>query len=171
MRRRLALGRIVAVALALAVCGSILHAGQAKPKKHENRRDIDTLEEAWRNAALKSDAAAMSALLADDYLAITASGTLQTRDETLASLRSGKVHFTAITFSDRKVRFYGKTALVVSLANVKGTSGEGDFSGNYRYTRVYVCDAQGKWKIVSFEVSRIRQPGGRRSQNKDTPTK
>jgi len=60
------------------------------------------------------------------------------------------------------VRFYGKTALVNSVAFVQGTTTDGDVSGSYRYTRVYVRDAQDKWKIVSFEASRIRQPGERK---------
>jgi ketosteroid isomerase-like protein len=34
-----------------------------------------------------------------------------------------------------------------------------DYTGSYRYTRVYVRNAQGLWKIVSFEASRIRFPG------------
>ena len=101
----------------------------------------------------------MAALLADDYMAITAYGTLQTKDETLANLRSGRTHFTTLDVSDRKVRFYGKTALVTSQAEVKATTPEGEISGSYRYTRVYVRDAQGEWKIVSFEASRIRDPG------------
>jgi ketosteroid isomerase-like protein len=92
-------------------------------------------------------------------MAITAYGTLQTKEQALANLRSGRMHFTSLDVSDRKVRFYGKTALVTSLAEVQGTTAEGDISGSYRYTRVYVRDAQGEWKIVSFEASRIRDPG------------
>ena len=75
------------------------------------------------------------------------------------SLRSGRVHFKTLNISDRKVRFYGTTALVTSLAQVEGTAGEGSISGSFRYTRVYVRDAHGKWKIVSFEASRIRESG------------
>jgi hypothetical protein len=45
---------------------------------------------------------------------------------------------------------------------VSGTSTGGDLSGSYRHTRVYVQDAQDKWKIVSFEASRIREPGERK---------
>jgi ketosteroid isomerase-like protein len=41
---------------------------------------------------------------------------------------------------------------------VKGTTPQGAVSGAYRYTRVYVRDAQGAWKIVSFEASRITDP-------------
>jgi ketosteroid isomerase-like protein len=41
---------------------------------------------------------------------------------------------------------------------VSGSTADGDISGSYRYTRVYVRDEQGVWKIVSFEASRIRDP-------------
>ena len=101
----------------------------------------------------------MGSLLADDYMAITASGTLQTKEQALESLRNGHLHFTTLDISDRKVRFYGTTALVTSVADVQGTTGEGEVSGSYRYSRVYVRNAAGVWKIVSFEVSKIREPG------------
>jgi len=51
---------------------------------------------------------------------------------------------------------------VTSQAEVSGKSAQGDFSGTYRYTRVYVRNAQGKWKVVSFEASRVREPGERK---------
>ena len=70
--------------------------------------------------------------------------------------------FSSLEVSDRKIRLYGTTALVTSRAEVKGTGPEGDMSGAYRYTRVYVRDPHGVWKIVSFEASRIREPGERR---------
>jgi len=51
---------------------------------------------------------------------------------------------------------------VTSQAEVSGKNVMGDFSGTFRYTRVYVRNAQGKWKVVSFEASRIREPGERK---------
>jgi ketosteroid isomerase-like protein len=133
--------------------------GLPKGVKHESRHEIDQLEDQWRQAVLKSNPASLQNLLAEDYLAITSSGTLQTKQQTLDSLRAGRMHFTQLDISDRKVRFYGTTALVTSVADVQGTAGEGDISGSYRYTHVYVRDAQRAWKIVSFEVSRIRESG------------
>lgn len=165
---RLTLGRLFSIALLLMLGSNLLQAGQAKPRKHEARHEIDRMEEAWRNAVLKSDTNTMSSLLADDYMAITSSGTLQTKDEALTNMRTRKMHFTEITVSDRKVRFYGKTALVTSKAEVQGAMPEGEVTGDFRYTRVYVRDAQGKWKIVSFEASRIRPPGEHRRQDART---
>jgi ketosteroid isomerase-like protein len=161
-RGPVALGRLLVSVLVLGMCASLLHAEQPKIHKHESRHEIDQLEEAWRLAVLKSDTTAMNALLADDFMAITANGTLQTRDETLANLSSDRFHITTLEVSERKVRFYGQTALVTSVAAVVGTNAQGEFSGSFRYTRVYAQDPQGRWKIVSFEASRIRAPGGRK---------
>ena len=126
--------------------------------RHESRHEIDQLEESWKQAVLRHNVQAMDTLLADDFIAITANGTLQSKDQTLQNLKTGALHFKSIDFSDRKVRFYGKTALVTSRAEVDGNAGEGDISGSFRFTRVYVRDGAGGWKIVSFEASRIRPP-------------
>jgi ketosteroid isomerase-like protein len=157
MSRWMALGlMLVPIALAWA---QPARAGMPRTQRHEVRHEIDQLEDAWRNAILKGNTAAMDALLADDYMSISANGTLQSKEQTLENLRSGRVHFTTLDISDRKVRFYGTTALVTSVATIQGTTTDGEISGNFRYTRVYVRNPQGTWKVVSFEASRIREPG------------
>lgn len=145
--------------LLMATSAAAQPQGMKRGERHESHHEIDQLELNWRDAVLHRNIAALTALLSDDYIAITPNGMLQSKDETLATLRSGAVHFNSIDFSDRKVRFYGKTALVTSRAEVNGTSPEGDLTGSYRYTRVYVRNDQGKWQIVSFEASRIRDHG------------
>ena len=163
-RRQYALALLLPIvaALALAPCAAFQHSGMPRTQRHESHHEIFQLEEAWRIAVLKADIPALDALLADDYMAITPNGTLQSKEQALANLRTGATHFTALEISDRKVRFYGTTALVTSRADASGTTAGGDFSGSYRYTRVYVRNAEGKWKIVSFEASRIRLPGERK---------
>lgn len=152
-----------AVVFALAV-GAIpsFAGGISLAQKHEIRHEIDQLEDEWRDAVLTGDAKKMASLLADDYMAITPNGTLQSRDETLQILRSGRLRFSSISLTDRKVRFYGATAVVTSLATIQASTPDGPMTGNFRYTRVYVRDAHGLWRIVSFEASRVRPPGGRR---------
>jgi ketosteroid isomerase-like protein len=151
--RRIAAGLLALLALAAAASSGAMPRGE----RHEIRHEIDHLEDHWRDALLSGNVPAMDALLADDYMAITANGMLQSKDETLASMRSGTLHIKSIEISDRKVRFYGGTALVTSRAEVTGSTPEGNVDGSYRYTRVYVRDAGGVWRIVSFEASRIRQ--------------
>jgi ketosteroid isomerase-like protein len=130
-----------------------------RPHKHEYRHEIDAMEEAWRTAMLKGNSAAMDTLLAEDYTAITAQGAIQTKEQALSSMRSGALLLTGISFSDRKVRIYGTTAVVTSVAELTGSRNDKELSGKYRYTRVYVRNSQGQWKIVSFEASRIQESG------------
>lgn len=135
-------------------------AGQPAPheKRHEERRQIEQVEEKWRQAILHSDIAALDSILDDDYVAITAAGTLRTKEQTLEAFRSGKQHITSFETSDRKFRFYGNTALITGRAEAKGTNLEGDMTGNYRYTQVYVYSVKNGWKLASFEINRIREP-------------
>jgi ketosteroid isomerase-like protein len=152
---------MAAIFLCAAGVVPLFAGGFTLAQKHEGRHEIDQLEDAWRTAVLKGDVKTMDSLLADDYIAITPNGILQSRDEALESLRSGRFHFTSLNVIDRKVRFYGATAVVTSLASVQASTPDGQVTGEFRYTRIYVRNAQGEWKIVSFEASRVRQPGPR----------
>ena len=119
---------------------------------------LNEIPDAWRLAMLHGDVATVGSMLAVDYMGISPMGTLQSREQTMASLRAGTMRFKSLEFSDRKVRLYGTTAVVTSRAEVDGVSPDGPLTGSYRYTHVWVRNAQGVWKIVSFEASRIDEP-------------
>jgi ketosteroid isomerase-like protein len=152
-------------AFIVVLCGAIAPKLTAAPApaprahRHEYRHEIDQLEDAWRIAMLKGNSAAMESLLADDYTAISAKGAIQTKEQAINNLRSGALQVTALTISDRKVRIYGATAVVTSVAELTGGKSDPEMTGRYRYTRVYVRNQQGQWKIVSFEASRIQDSG------------
>jgi ketosteroid isomerase-like protein len=156
--KRLSVGLMILAFLAAVPLRAAPHAD-----KRELRHQIEKLESAWCNAVLHANVAAMDALLADDYIAVTPSGILQSKQQTLAGLRSGAARFKSIDLSDRKIRLYGKTALVTSRAEVTGTDQDSDLSGSFRYTRVYVMDSHGTWHIVSFEANRIRESNSHHS--------
>jgi ketosteroid isomerase-like protein len=124
-------------------------------KRHQSRHEIDQLEEKWREAQLKGDLVALDALLADDFMAILPNGLLQNKQQTLETLRDSATRITVLELSDRKVRFYGTTAVVTSRAEVVGVASAHELNGGYRYTRVYARDSRGAWRIVNFEASRI----------------
>jgi len=142
----------------LLMTAAPLKAGVPHPERREDRHTIMRMEETWRNALLNANTTAMESLLADDYMAITPNGTLQSKEQTISNLKSGVLHFDRIEVTDRKVKFYGSTALVRCRAEVSGKTAEGEISGSYRYTRVYVQDSKKAWRIVSFEANRIREP-------------
>jgi len=154
------LAAFIAGSVLLLVCAAEvgLAAAPAVPRahRHEYRHEIDQKEDEWRTAMLRGNSAALGALLADDYTAITSKGAIQTKEQAIDNLRSGALQFTALSISDRKVRIYGTTAVVTSLAELTGSRNDEEMTGRYRYTTVYVRNQQGQWKIVSFEASRIQ---------------
>ena len=149
---------LIAVLCAVVLAGAPLASAMGRGERHESRHLIDNLEERWRDAVLNRNVTTMDLLLAEDYVAITPNGMVQSKDDALNSLRNGQVHFTSLEISDRKVRFYGTTALVTSRVEVSGSGPNGEVSGSYRYTHVYARDAKGVWRIVSFEANKIRTP-------------
>jgi ketosteroid isomerase-like protein len=122
------------------------------------------LEQRWTAAELSGNANTLGSMLAEDYLGIAPDGRLDSKADTLRSVRDGLMRFASIKTTTHKIRVYGSTAVVVSTAEVSGTYNGHPISGRYRYTRVYHLDGAG-WKIVSFEASRIREHGERRGPN------
>ncbi len=142
----------LAVLLLLAACPG----GWALPR-HENKvlhKEIEALEQQWRQAILTNNVAEMNNLLSDDYIGITSNGAVENKAQALAQRRASTVTITKLDLSDIHIRVYGDTAVVTSVADLAGTNGDSDISGKYRYTRVY-ARRRGSWKIVSFEASRV----------------
>jgi ketosteroid isomerase-like protein len=152
----------VQVLFVVAVCLVMAHPAFALPHRdnHAIHKEIEALEQQWREAVVSNNVTQMDSLLADDYIGISANGTVETKAQALALRKAGTVRITTLDLNDLKVRVYGDTAVVTSRADLEGTNGQSDISGNYRYTRVY-NRRYGQWKIVSFEASRIHDADAR----------
>ncbi len=153
---------MVCLMLAAALCLMLGQTAWALPHRegHSIHKKIEALEVVWCNAELSNNVNEMGKLLADDYIGISANGTVQTKAETIDSRRAGTVRIKSLDITDLKVRVYGDTAVVTSKAALVGENGQSDISGNYRYTRVY-NRRLGNWKIVSFEASRMHDVDAR----------
>jgi ketosteroid isomerase-like protein len=128
------------------------------PKKHDEKKQVEALEEQWRTAQLAGDVATMEKMLADDFIGISMSGQVNTKAQQLERVRTRKLVVTRIELSDMKVKLVGTVAIVTSVADVEGTSEGVSVKGKYRYTRVYQRLPSGGWKITSFEATRIAPP-------------
>ncbi len=115
-------------------------------------REIVDMERQAREASLRRDADFPQRSLAEDYVAITPLGQVTTKRDTLSARRSGQLRYDTIDVTDMVVRVYGDTAVVTARADVKGHQLGEDFSGPYRYTRVWVRRT-GHWQAVSYQAT------------------
>ena len=122
------------------------------PGEESTIREILELEGHTKQAALHNDAAFSEHVLADDYIAIGPTGNVITKSDTLAVKRGAQMHYDSIDLSEVVVRVYGETAVVTARAEVKGNNLGEDFSGPYRFTRVW-ARRNGQWQTVSYQAT------------------
>jgi len=118
--------------------------------------EIKTLEEMRNQAVLHGDVAALDRMTSDDYTFITLRGKMRTKSEILKGFASGSFHYESREVSDLKVRVYGGTAIVTGRSVQKGMENGKDYSGDYRFTRVYVKQ-KGRWVTVALQTTLIQQ--------------
>ena len=115
-------------------------------------REIVEMERLAKEASLRRDPDFSQKTLAEDYVAITPLGQVTTKQDTVSARKSGQLRYETIDVSDMVVRVYGDTAVVTARADVKGHQLGEDFSGPYRYTRVWVRRT-GHWQAVSYQAT------------------
>lgn len=158
---------VVLVLLAIFTTGGWQRSAEAAGKSDAagtggTEAAIRQLEDKVRQAALKGDVATIQEMFADDYVSISAvTGTPSSKADAVNNYKSGRLKYESIDASDVKIHVYGpSTALVTGKADVKGKLGDQDFSGSYRFSRLYVKRG-GKWQVVAFQSTKI--PGEART--------
>jgi len=122
------------------------------PAEQSTIREIVDMERQAREASIRRDADFSQRTLAEDYVAITPLGQVTTKQDTVSARKSRQLRYDTIDVSDMVVRIYGDTAVVTARADVKGHQLGEDFSGPYRYTRVWVRRT-GHWQAVSYQAT------------------
>lgn len=115
-------------------------------------REIIDMERQAREASLHRDPEFSQRTLSEDYVAITPLGQVTTKQDTVSARKSGQLRYESINVTDMVVRLFGDTAVVTARAEVRGHQLGEDFSGPYRYTRVWVR-RNAHWVAVSYQAT------------------
>jgi len=132
-----------------------LMAWQSPSSTSSAEKEIRALEEERNQAILHGDAAVLERMTSDDYTFITLRGELRTKAEIVKGFQSGSFKYESRTISDLKVRVYGDTAIVTGRSSQQGKENGKDYSGDYRFTRVYLKQ-RGQWVTVALQTTLIQ---------------
>ena len=121
------------------------------------QEQLKKLETDRSAAVVKGDVAALEQGTSDDYTLINMNGQMSDKSQMVAAFKSGQTKLTSDDLSDLKVRVYGNTAVITGKADVKGTLGGSDATGQIIFTRVYVKKG-GRWQSVAFQQTRVANP-------------
>lgn len=115
------------------------------------------LEAEWNQAEVKKDFALLDRVLADDYTDTQPEGSIVTKAQTIASLRSGEDVITSCALSNLRVRVYGDAAVVLYLYRVRENFQAKDVSGAYQITDTWVKRHE-SWQLVASHASKLAKP-------------
>ena len=148
----------IVLAGASALCFMALHAA-TEPISSAGpgvaaQEEIKKIEQERNEALLRHDAATLDRMTSNDYTFINQRGELRTKTEILNGFRSGSFNYDAREISDLEVRVYCDAAVVTGRAKQKGVENNKDYSGDNRFTRVYVKQ-NGHWVSVALQVTLV----------------
>jgi ketosteroid isomerase-like protein len=105
-------------------------------------------------AVLDSDVNALSEVVGEDLIFVSAFGKIQTRPEVFAAFASGALKIERMDSSDIATRIYGDIGILIYMADTKTIDGEVIVEGMTRSTTVY-ARRDGGWQLISQHQSRI----------------
>jgi ketosteroid isomerase-like protein len=106
-------------------------------------------------ALLRADTAALSRMVADEFIEISRLGGLRTKADNIRDIANGMLHLTAVKYDSLAVRIYGDVAVLTGIADNTGTFRGFPFSGKIRYMRIFVR-RDGRWQAVAMQQTPLQ---------------
>ena len=132
---------------------AVLSAASPDPK---TEKEVLAAMEAYKQALIKKDAAALSKILSDDLTYTHSSNLHQDKAAVLASL-NGNTVAEAIDFKDLKIRVYGNTAVVSGDVDFRNNAAGKVSVSKLHVLHVLVKGPQG-WQLVARQATRYPEP-------------
>lgn len=133
--------------------------------------DVRKMVTEFEAALNKNDADAAGRFYADDYMLIDQDGQMQTKAARLDQIRTGKVKWEGLKFSDLKIRMHpaGDGAAITARATGKATVDGKTTDRNSMVTWVVAKRPEG-WRFVNAQITDIKgdaaaSPGGKPATN------
>ena len=123
-----------------------LHA-QANTKATEQA--LFKLEDAFANAVVRRDPAALGRIVAPKWVYSDESGVME-RDAAIKVFTSGTDTVTAASNERMRALVYDNTAVVIGILVMKGRGPKGAFTNRYRYTDTW-AKIDGQWRCIASQ--------------------
>ncbi len=124
-----------------------------QPTDPKAEREVRQMERQFNEARARADTATLDRLLADGWTITHGDGTIDTKAQYLADLKTGVRKFDYVKEDQNSVRLYGDTAVVSGLTESKVQYKGQSSGGLLRFTRVYV-KRDGRWLMIVSHATR-----------------
>jgi ketosteroid isomerase-like protein len=131
----------------ILLCGVILTAAQQNSMSDEGGRVL-ALENAWNRALEAKDVQALNTLLANTFLSVEIDGSVTSKPEFLASIKSADYQASQAVNEQSNVQIYGDAAVVVGVFRIKGMEKGKSYAHRERFVDTWI-KISGAWQCVA----------------------
>lgn len=104
---------------------------------------------------LRADTAALSRMVADEFIEISRLGQLRTKADNIRDIASGDLRLLSVRYDSLVVRIYGDVAVLRGVADNAGTFRGFPFTGKIRYLRIFIR-RDGRWQAVAMQQTPLQ---------------
>ena len=114
------------------------------------------LEKAWNHALEEKDAKALDMILANTFVSVEIDGSLYSKGEFLASIKSPDYRPSQAVTEQSNVQVYGDAAVVVGIFRVKGSEKGKPYVHRERFVDTWI-KTNGTWQCVASTGTLINE--------------
>lgn len=138
---------LVVVISSLVLAGPVSQTAKQEVKPEE---ELTNVVRQWLDAEARSDRAALSALIADDFIGTAFGGNLVNKDDIVPPEGESSGRFPKSNLKEATARVFGDAGVVMGLAGAEG-AGQG---GQFRFTVVCVKRTHG-WQMAAAHLAHV----------------
>jgi ketosteroid isomerase-like protein len=116
------------------------------------RDQVMALEKAWNQAYKAGDTKALSSILDNSLVLVEDDGSLKTKSEFLASVKSASGNQEQVAPESLSVRVFGNTAIAIGVIEVKETKGGKSVSHRERFIDTWI-NKGGNWICIATNAT------------------
>ncbi|HET8924202.1 MAG TPA: nuclear transport factor 2 family protein [Candidatus Acidoferrum sp.] len=147
--------RKIAVAVALLLFGVALAVARQKSVGDDGGWVLG-LEKAWNHALEEKDTKALDMILANTFVSIEIDGSIYSKGEFLASIKSPDYRPSQAVTEQSNVQVYGNAAVVVGIFRVKGSEKGKPYVHRERFVDTWI-KTNGTWQCVASTGTLIKE--------------
>lgn len=122
--------------------------------QNSTEKELIGVENAWKQAVVKRDTAALQRLYADEYMSVDQEGMVWNKKQDIEIDTAGASRLSTYKFDDLKVRAYGDVAVVTGRNRATGKVLGNAAKFEIRFTDVFV-KRDGRWQIVHSQATPV----------------
>lgn len=126
--------------------------GSAQDQEAAARDQVLALEKAWNQAYKAGDTKALAGILDNSLVLVEDDGSLKTKSEFLASVKSSNANEEQVAPESLTVRVFGNTAIAIGVIAVKESEGGKTISHRERFIDTWI-NREGKWVCIATNAT------------------